>query len=128
MVIGGTEMIVGVTRDPTLGPAVMVGTGGVFTEVLADTSVRPLPLDEADANEMIRSLKGFPLLDGARGRPPADVDALVQVVMATATLATALGDRLTELDLNPVVVLDRGKGAIVVDHLMILADERPADH
>lgn len=121
MVIGGAEMIVGVTRDPTLGPAVMVGTGGVFTEVLADTAVRPLPLDEADAYEMIRSLKGFPLLDGARGRLPADVDALVQVVMATAILTTALGDRLTELDLNPVVVLDRGQGAVVVDHLMVLA-------
>lgn len=127
MVVGGTEMIVGVTRDPTLGPAVMVGTGGVFTEVLADAAVRPLPLDEADAYEMIRSLKGFPLLDGARGRPPADVDALVQVIMSIANLATALGDRLTELDLNPVVVLDRGQGAVVVDHLMILADEQPAD-
>lgn len=122
MVIGGTEMIVGVTRDPTLGPAVMVGTGGVFTEVLADTAVRPLPLDEADAHEMVRSLKGFSLLDGARGRPPADANALVQVIMSTAHLATALGDRLAELDLNPVVVLDRGQGAVVVDHLMILAD------
>ena len=122
MVTGGTEMIVGVTRDPTLGPAVMVGTGGIFAEVLADTAVRPLPLDEADAYEMIRSLKGFPLLDGARGRPLADVNALVQTVMATATLASALGDRLVELDLNPVVVLDRGQGAVIVDHLMVLAD------
>ncbi|MDE0236518.1 MAG: acetate--CoA ligase family protein, partial [bacterium] len=122
MVTGGTEMIVGVTRDHTLGPAVMVGTGGVFTEVLADTAVRPLPLDETDAYEMVRSLKGFALLDGARGRPPADVDALVQVIMSIATLATALGDRLAELDLNPVVVLDRGQGAVVVDHLMILSD------
>lgn len=121
MVVDGTEMIVGVTRDPTLGSAVMVGTGGVFTEILADTAVRPLPLDEADAYEMIRSLKGFPLLDGARGRPPADVDALAQAIMATATLATALDDRLAELDLNPVVVLNRGQGAVVVDHLMILA-------
>ena len=122
MIVGGTEMIVGVTSDPTLGPAVMVGTGGLFAEILADAAVRPLPVDEADAYEMIRSLKGFPLLDGARGRPAADVDALVQVVMATATLATALGDRLAELDLNPVVVLDRGQGAVAVDHLMILAD------
>ena len=121
MVSGGTEMIVGVTRDPTLGPAVMVGTGGVFAEVLADTSVRPLPIDETDAYEMIRSLQGFALLDGARGRPPADVDALAQVILSTATLATALGHRLSELDLNPVVVLDRGEGAVVVDHLMFLA-------
>ena len=121
MVMGGTEMIVGVIRDPALGPAVMVGTGGVFAEILADAAVRPLPLDEADAYEMIRSLKGFALLDGARGRLPADVDALVEVIMSTATLATALGDRLAEIDLNPVVVLDRGQGAVVVDHLMVLS-------
>ena len=127
MVSGGTEMIVGVTRDPTFGPAVMVGTGGVFAEVLADTTVRPLPLDKADAYEMVRSLKGFALLEGARGRPPADVDALVEVVMATATLATALGECLAELDLNPVVVLDRGHGAVVVDHLMILDEGQPVD-
>ncbi|WP_419919893.1 acetate--CoA ligase family protein [Candidatus Poriferisocius sp.] len=124
MVVGGTEMIVGVTRDPTLGPAVMVGTGGLFAEILADTAVRPLPMDEADAYEMIRSLRGFPLLDGARGRPLGDVEALVQVVMATATLATALGDHLAELDLNPVVVRDRGQGAIVLDHLMVVASRR----
>ncbi len=122
MVAGGTEMIVGVIRDPTLGPAVMVGTGGVFAEVLADTAVRPLPMDEADAHEMIRSLGGFPLLNGARGRPPGDVEALVEVVMTTAALATALGDRLGELDLNPVVVREHGRGAVVVDHLMVTAD------
>ena len=95
--------------------------------MLADTAVRPLPLDETDAYEMIRSLQGFALLDGARGRPPADVDALVEVIMSTATLATALGNRLTELDLNPVVVLDRGQGAVIVDHLMILADDQLTD-
>ena len=116
----GVEMIVGVTHDATLGPAVMVGTGGIFAEVLADVAVRPLPVDARDADDMIRSLRGFPLLDGARGRPPADVNALVDVVMAVARLAAACGPKLRELDLNPVLV--REKGAVAVDSLVILAD------
>ncbi|HLX88340.1 MAG TPA: acetate--CoA ligase family protein, partial [Acidimicrobiales bacterium] len=116
---GGTEMIVGVTRDPVLGPAVLVGTGGVFAEILADVAVRPLPIDRADAEEMVRSLRGAALLDGARGRAKADLKGLVGVIMAVASMAGALGDRLVELDLNPVVV--RSKGAAVVDTLVVLA-------
>jgi acyl-CoA synthetase (NDP forming) len=116
-VSGGVEMIVGCVRDPVLGPAVMVGTGGVFAEVLRDTAVRPLPLDRQDAAEMVASLRGSALLAGARGRPPGDVDALVDIVVAVARLAEAAGDRLAELDLNPVVVLpDR---AVVVDNLVV---------
>lgn len=118
-VVGGTEMIVGVTRDPVFGPAVLVGTGGVFAEVLEDVSVRPLPLDRADVEEMIGSLRGASLLHGARGRGRADVGALVRLVLAVAKLAAACGDRLLELDLNPVVV--RSKGAVAVDALVITA-------
>lgn len=114
---GGTEMIVGVTRDATFGPSVMVGTGGVFTEVLADVAVRPLPLDRRDAEEMVRSLRGYPLLQGARGRAKADVKALVDVVLAVARMAAATPN-LAELDLNPVVVLPRG--AVAVDSLVVL--------
>jgi acyl-CoA synthetase (NDP forming) len=113
----GTEMIVGVTRDPVFGPAVLVGTGGVFAEVLADVAVRPLPIDRRDAEEMVRSLRGHALLAGARGRPRADTKALVDVVMAVARLAAACGDRLAELDLNPVVV--RTHGAVAVDSLVV---------
>ena len=83
-------------------------------------AVRPLPVDARDAEDMIRSLRGFPLLDGARGRPPADVNALVDVVMAVGRLAAACGPKLRELDLNPVLV--REKGAVAVDSLVILAD------
>ena len=118
---GGTEMIVGVTRDRVFGPAVLVGTGGVFAEVLADVAVRPLPLDRRDAEEMVRSLKGAALLAGARGRPKGDVRALVGVVLAVARLAAACGDRLAELDLNPVVV--RSSGAVAVDALVVTAGE-----
>ncbi|HVU72999.1 MAG TPA: acetate--CoA ligase family protein [Mycobacteriales bacterium] len=118
-VSGGVEMIVGCVRDAVLGPAVMVGTGGVFAEVLRDTAVRPLPLDRQDAEEMVASLRGSALLAGARGRPHANVGALVDVILAVARLAEAAGERLAELDLNPVVVLpDR---AVVVDNLVVAA-------
>ncbi|HXQ90610.1 MAG TPA: acetate--CoA ligase family protein, partial [Acidimicrobiales bacterium] len=116
---GGTEMIVGITRDPVFGPAVLVGTGGVFAEVLADVAVRPLPIDRRDAQDMVEGLRGFALLAGARGRERGDVKALVDVVLAVARLAAACGDRLVELDLNPVVV--RRRGAVAVDSLVVTA-------
>ncbi len=118
-VAGGTEMIVGITRDPVFGPAVLVGTGGVFAEVLEDVAVRPLPIDRRDAQEMVQGLRGFPLLAGARGHERGDVKALVDVVLAVARLAAACGDRLVELDLNPVVV--RRHGAVAVDSLVVTA-------
>ena len=112
-------MIVGVTRDPVFGPAVLVGTGGVFAEILKDVAVRPLPIDRRDAQEMVEGLRGYPLLTGARGRDRGDVKALVDVILAVARLASACGDRLVELDLNPVVVLR--KGAVAVDSLVVTA-------
>jgi acyl-CoA synthetase (NDP forming) len=117
MVKAGVEMIVGITHDSQLGAAVMVGTGGIFAEVLRDVAVRPLPLDAADAHEMITSLRGYALLKGARGRPPANIDALVDVVMSVARLASACGDRIAELDLNPVIV--NATSAVAVDSLVI---------
>ena len=117
---GGVEMIVGVTRDPVYGPAVLVGTGGVFAEILKDVAVRPLPLDRRDAEEMVTSLRGYALLRGARGQARADVKALVDVVLSVARLAAACGDRLAELDLNPVVV--RQRGAVAVDSLVVAAE------
>lgn len=120
MVTDGVEIIIGITRDEVLGHALLVGLGGIFTEVFGDTAVRPLPIDEADAHEMLRELAAFPLLDGARGRPKLDTKALVRTMLATAKLATALGDRLVELDLNPVLVRTRGVSA--VDALVVLAE------
>ena len=114
---GGTEMIVGITRDPVFGPAVLVGTGGVFAEILHDVAVRPLPIDRRDAQEMVSGLRGYPLLTGARGRSRGDVKGLVDVVLAVARLASACGEKLVELDLNPVVVLDHG--ALAVDSLVV---------
>jgi acyl-CoA synthetase (NDP forming) len=117
---GGTEMIVGLSNDPVFGPVLLVGTGGVFAEVLHDVAVRPLPVDRRDVEEMVASLRGSALLDGARGRPKGDAKALVDVALSVASLATACGDRLAELDLNPVVVRDKGKGAVAVDSLVVL--------
>jgi acyl-CoA synthetase (NDP forming) len=119
MITDGVEVIIGVTRDEVLGHAILVGVGGIFTEIFADTSVRPLPVDETDVWQMLHELKGFALLDGARGRPKLDTKALVRTVLATAKMATALDDRLAELDLNPVLV--RRKGVAAVDALVVLA-------
>jgi acyl-CoA synthetase (NDP forming) len=114
----GVELLVGVTRDPILGPAVTVGMGGVFAEILADVAVRPLPLDRRDAREMLASLRGAKLLRGARGRPGVDLRALEKLILQVARLAAALGDPLVELDLNPVIA--RPDGARIVDHLVVL--------
>jgi acyl-CoA synthetase (NDP forming) len=110
MVAGGTEMILGVKSDPLFGPAVVCGFGGIFVEVLRDVSVRVPPLDATEALEMIADLRGSALLRGARGRPPADVAALADTLVRLATLAEAHRERLRALDVNPLLVLDDGRG------------------
>jgi acyl-CoA synthetase (NDP forming) len=112
-------VIVGVIRDPTFGAAVVVGLGGVLTEVLKDVSVRPLPITTADAEEMLRDLRGFPVLLGVRGAPPVDLDALVRVILSVAELAEDPGLDVVELDLNPVIAGPRG--AVAVDSLIVAA-------
>jgi hypothetical protein len=115
----GVELLIGVTRDPILGPAVTVALGGIFTELLADVAVRPVPLDRRDAREMLASLRAAPLLRGARGRARADLRALERLIVQVGGLAAALGERLAELDLNPVIATP--EGAVIVDHLVVLA-------
>ncbi len=115
----GVEMIVGVVNDPVLGPAVTVGTGGIYAEVLRDVATRPLPIDREDAREMVASLRGYPLLAGARGRARADIEALLDIIEGVAALASLAGPHLAELDLNPVVVT--AEGALAVDSLIVMA-------
>ena len=115
----GEEVIVGVSRDPQFGPVVLFGLGGIFVEVLKDVSMRVAPLTRADAEAMVREVRGFPLLDGARGRPKADVGALVDLILNVSRMATDLRDRVTELDLNPVRVLPAGDGALALDALIV---------
>jgi len=111
----GVEMILGVSRDPDFGPMIGVGFGGVLVEVLDDFVLSPAPVDAAEAGRMLRELRGRRILDGARGAPPADVDALVGLLVAVSEFAAAAGDALEALDLNPVIVHPRGEGVSVVD-------------
>jgi acetyltransferase len=120
MVAGGTEMILGVKSDPLFGPAVVCGFGGIFVEVLRDVSIRVPPLSRDDAREMIAELRGAALLRGVRGRRPADVAALADALVGLAALAEAHRGRLRALDLNPVVVLEAGRGVVAVDWLIEL--------
>ncbi len=113
---GGVEMLVGRSHDPELGLVVTVGIGGVFVEVLQDVAMRVAPITEADAREMIAQLRGAPLLEGIRGRPPADVDALVRVILTLAFHDLA---GISALELNPVVVRARGEGVVAVDALIV---------
>ena len=111
----GVEMIVGVSRDPDFGPMIGVGLGGVLVELLDDFVLSPAPVDAAEAGRMLHELRGRRILDGVRGAAPADVDALVGLLVAVSELAAAAGDALEALDLNPVIVHPRGEGVSVVD-------------
>ncbi|MYT72102.1 MULTISPECIES: acetate--CoA ligase family protein [unclassified Streptomyces] len=119
MVERGVEMVVGVTHDELFGPTVTVGLGGVLVEVLRDTAVRVPPFGEDQARALLDELRGRALLDGVRGAPPADIDALVEVVLRVQRMALELGSDLAELDINPLMVLPRGQGAVALDALAV---------
>ncbi|WP_326759826.1 acetate--CoA ligase family protein [Streptomyces phaeochromogenes] len=119
MVEPGVEMVVGVTQDELFGPTVTVGLGGVLVEVLRDSAVRVPPFGEDQARSMLSELRGRALLDGVRGRPPADLDALVEVVLRVQRMALELDGELSELDINPLMVLPRGQGAVALDALAV---------
>jgi len=111
-ITGGTELIMGIKDDPVFGPVAMVGLGGIFTEVLRDVALRRCPVNPAEAEAMIRSLRGAALLTGARGRPPADVPAAARVLSALSVFAAANAGRIAGIDLNPVTVLPEGAFAL----------------
>ena len=119
MIDGGVEMILGVQDDPTFGPVVMCGLGGVFVETLGDVSFRAAPFDAGEAHRMLRELQGFPLLTGARGRPPGDVDALAAALAALSRFAAAHAGQLESAELNPVVVRPAGHGVVALDALIV---------
>ncbi|HXM54725.1 MAG TPA: acetate--CoA ligase family protein [Candidatus Dormibacteraeota bacterium] len=116
------ELIAGVKRDALFGPVVVAGAGGIFVEVLADVALRLPPLDEAEAAAMLDELRVAPLLHGARGRPVADAAAAAGVLARLGELALDLGPRLLELDVNPLLVLPDGQGALAADALVVLTD------
>ncbi|MGW7790371.1 acetate--CoA ligase family protein [Streptomyces tricolor] len=119
MIEQGVEMMAGVTHDDLFGPTVTVGLGGILVEVLHDAAVRVPPFGEDQARAMLGELRGRALLSGVRGRPPADTDALVEVVLRIQRMALELGAHLAELDINPLLVLPRGQGAVALDALVV---------
>ena len=125
MVTGVAECIIGMKKDPEFGPTVMFGLGGIFVEVFKDVAFRVTPLTPADAAEMVREVKGYALLAGARGRARADVAALEDVLLKVSRLAVELDHYLEEIDINPIVVRPEGMGAVAVDGLIVLDRPRP---
>jgi len=124
MMSGGNELIMGVSRDPVFGPVVMVGSGGIYAEILQDVAVQAAPVSEDEAQAMIRSLKLFPLLDGARGRKKADVRAAAQALATLSEFACRHAGDVGEIDMNPVLIRPEGEGIVVLDALLVplLAD------
>ncbi len=116
----GVEMIVGAVNDPHFGPYVMVGLGGVLTEVLHDVSHRFAPVSPEDARDMLAELKGAKILDGYRGAPAADIDAVVDVIVRLSWLIHDHRDRIAEIDINPLFVRAAGSGAVAADALVVL--------
>ena len=120
---GGLEALVGITTDETFGPLVVCGLGGTLVEILHDVAFRLPPVTDLDADEMLARLRASRLLDGYRGAPPADRDALVSIILRVSALVESIPE-LLELDLNPVKVLPPGRGAMVVDGRMRLGPLR----
>lgn len=112
---GGVECILGIHQDPVFGPVAMFGLGGIFVEILQDVVLHRCPFGPDVAEEMIRSIKGAPLLLGARGRPVADIKALSEMLSQLSAFAVAAGPRLQSIDLNPVLAMPQGQGAYAVD-------------
>lgn len=119
MVPSGTEVIIGVKNDPQYGPLLLVGLGGVFVEVFKDAALYPCPLNREEAGQMLKSLKSYRLLQGYRGMPMADIDALIDIMVGVSDYAVTHKEELKEMDLNPVMVYEQGKGAVAVDALII---------
>jgi acyl-CoA synthetase (NDP forming) len=112
-----TEVIVGATKDPQFGPTLMFGLGGIFVEILKDVTFRIAPVTEDEAREMIAAVKAYPLLKGYRNTPPADIEAIVKILLNTSRLVME-HQEIKELDLNPIMVYE--KGAKTVDARIIL--------
>jgi len=115
MLSGGIELIVGCRWDAQFGPVIVVGSGGVLVEILDDVQMAVAPVSAAHARRLIRALRIAPVLAGARGRKPADIAALAETVARLSEIAATLGPQLAELDINPLLVRESGRGVIALD-------------
>jgi acetyl-CoA synthetase (ADP-forming) len=118
---GEAELILGVTVDGQFGPQIVVGAGGTLVELLKDTAVAPVPVAPETAHDMLRRLKAYALLQGLRGRPPLDLDAVIDAIVRLSWLAHDLRARLRELDINPLMVRPRDEGSVIVDARALLS-------
>lgn len=121
MVRGGTEVLVGLTRDPLFGALLAFGLGGILVEVLQDVYLRVAPLTDQDAAEMVRGIRGYRLLEGYRGHPPADLPALEELLLRVSQMADEIPE-LIEMDFNPVFALPPGQGYRIIDARIRVAD------
>jgi acetyl-CoA synthetase (ADP-forming) len=117
MIQPGTEVIVGTSKDPQFGPVIMFGLGGIFVEILKDVSFRVIPVEQRDAQEMIKEIKGYPLLEGYRGKEPVNISVLVEIILKISKLIEE-NPQIKELELNPIFAY-RNK-AVAVDARIIL--------
>jgi len=119
MIVGATEMIVGAVNDEAFGPVIVAGFGGIFAEVLKDVTYRVAPCDASTARQMLEELQGYAVLNGVRGKPMADIDALASAIVATSNLVWDLRDQIKEMDINPLLVRPKGKGVLAADALIV---------
>lgn len=120
MLPAGKEVIIGMVRDPTFGPLLMFGLGGVYVEILKDVSFALTPVSSAEALHMIKEIKAYPLLAGARGEKPTDLKALSDTIVSVSRLVFDFPEIL-EFEINPLIVFEKGKGALAVDMRLILS-------
>jgi acetate---CoA ligase (ADP-forming) len=123
----GRECLVGVSRDPQLGPLIGFGMGGIYVEVLKDVEFRLAPLSREEAQEQIEAIRSFPILRGVRGQAPADLDSVLDTLLRVSQLVIDYPE-IVEMDINPLMVYDKGQGSLVLDARIILGDPRAAEH
>jgi len=121
MVTGGRELILGMSRDTQFGPLLMFGLGGIHVEVLRDVTFRVAPVSRQEAAEMVREIRAYPLLAGFRGEEPADEKAIVEAILSISRLSLDFPGIL-ELDINPVMVLPKGRGILAIDSRMSIGE------
>ena len=126
MALPGREVILGINRDPTWGLLLMIGLGGVLVEALGDVALGPVPLDHAAAHALLGRLKGAQIFEAFRGLPPADTNALADLMVRLSQFAADHADEIDAIDLNPVIVHPQGEGVSVVDALILKRDGEPA--
>jgi acetyltransferase len=120
MIQGGSEVMIGMSQDPQFGPTIAFGLGGIFVEILKDISLRVAPLSPADAEQMVKEIKGYPILTGVRGKRRSDIEAIVDVLQKISRMAQDWKGTISEIDINPLIVFDEGRGVKAADALIVL--------